>query len=57
MMKRDKFDHGFPEHTWNAAKEEARQAMITVARNNGLIPYSDLVRKIKSCKLEPMTLA
>ena len=52
-MKRDDFDHGFPESIWNAAKEEARQAMIAVASVGKTMSYSDLVQKIKSCDLEP----
>ena len=52
-MLREGFNHGFPDEQWNAAKEEARQAMIAVARRKGLISYSDLVGKIRSCYLEP----
>ena len=52
-MLREGFKHGFSEDQWIAAKEEARQAMITVARSKDMIAYSDLVRKITSCILEP----
>ena len=52
-MLREGFKHGFSEDQWIAAKEEARQAMITVARSKDVIAYSDLVRKITSCILEP----
>ena len=52
-MLRKGFNNGFPDDQWNAAKEEARQAMIAVARCEGVISYSDLVGKIKSCHLEP----
>ena len=52
-MLRDGFKHGFSEDQWIAAKEEARQAMIAVARSKSVITYSDLVRKITSCILEP----
>ena len=52
-MRRENFNHGFSEHDWNAAKEEARQAMIAVARHGDVISYSDLVRKITRCSLEP----
>ena len=41
-MKRDDFSHGFPEQVWLAAKEEARQAMIDVARRSSTMSYSDL---------------
>lgn len=52
-MLRKGFKHGFAEDQWSAAKEEARQSMIAVARSKNLIAYSDLVRKITSCILEP----
>lgn len=52
-MLREGFNHGFPDDQWIAAKEEARQAMISVARSKSVIAYSDLVRKVKSCILEP----
>ena len=53
LMLRDGFKHGFSEDQWIAAKEEARQAMIAVARSKSVIAYSDLVRKITSCILKP----
>lgn len=52
-MLRESFKHGFSEERWITAKEEARQVMIAVARSKKVIAYSDLVRKIKSCILEP----
>ena len=52
-MLREGFKHGFSEVQWIAAKEEARQAMIAVARSKNVIAYSDLVGKIRSCNLEP----
>ncbi len=52
-MLREGFKHGFSDEQWFAAKEEARQAMIAVAQSKSLIAYSDLVRKIQSCVLEP----
>lgn len=52
-MLRKEFNHGYPDEQWNAAKEEARQAMIAVARRKRVIAYSDLVGEIKSCHLEP----
>ena len=52
-MLREGFKHGFSDDQWIAAKDEARQAMIAVARSESLIAYSDLVRKIQSCVLEP----
>lgn len=52
-MKREAFDHGLPKSTWSAAKEEAREAMIRVARRGRTMSYSDLVHQIESCTLEP----
>ena len=52
-MRRDNFHHGFSDGVWRAAKEEARQAMIDVARRRDLTSYSDLVLRITSCSLEP----
>ena len=52
-MLREGFMHGFSADQWSAAKEETRQAMIAVARRKSVIAYSDLVRKITSCLLEP----
>ena len=53
-MERDSFDHGFDEEAWEAAREEARQAIIAEAARGGLIRYSDLVAKIHSLDLEPL---
>ena len=52
-MKREHFNHGFTQIAWNAAKEEARKAMIAVAHCEDLIAYSDLATRITSCTLEP----
>lgn len=52
-MKRDDFDHGFPEHVWDAAKDEARAAMIEVARQGRTMSYTRLAQKIMICQLEP----
>ena len=54
-MKRENFDHGFPEEVWEAAKAEARQAMIAVAALEGVIYHSDLVAEIRSIDLEPQS--
>ena len=51
-MLRGGLQHGFPEDTWNAAKEEARGIMIDRAKVRGMIPYSDLVKQITSIELE-----
>ena len=52
-VKRSNFSHGFSADIWNAAKHEAREAMIEVAGREDTISYSDLVQRIKSCCLEP----
>lgn len=44
--------HGFSEKDWAAGKEEARSAMIDRARVRGMIPYSDLVKNIRSINLD-----
>lgn len=51
-MLRKKFNHGFPQSDWDAAKDEARQVMIGCAKTRQMIPYSDLVSRIKSIRLE-----
>ena len=51
----ENYDHGFTDGVWNAAKEEARQAMIAVAARSDLIAYSELVNKIATCRLEPFS--
>ena len=52
-MKRTNFDHGYPQAPWEAAKTEARQAMIAVAARRRVIAYSELVARIHSLDLEP----
>ncbi|MDE0524605.1 MAG: hypothetical protein OXH79_21910 [Boseongicola sp.] len=47
-MLRERFKHGSSEDRWTAAKDEARQAMIGVARSRSLIACSELVRKVTS---------
>lgn len=51
-MLREGLHHGFPEPAWSAAKEEARAIMIERAKVKGMIPYSDLVREIRSIQLD-----
>jgi len=51
-MLRDKLRHGFPEADWDGAKGEARAIMIERAKVRGMIPYSDLVKKITRIKIE-----
>lgn len=52
-MKRENFDHGYPQEAWEATKAEARQAMIAVATCRRVIPYSDLVAEIRTLDLKP----
>ena len=51
-MLRKEFAHGFVQVDWDAGKEEAREVMIERAKVRGMIPYSDLVEKITSVRLE-----
>lgn len=51
-MLRDRFNHGFDDDAWEAAKEEARQFMYAVAKRRRTITYSDLVSKIASVRME-----
>jgi molybdopterin synthase catalytic subunit len=51
-MLRKKFNHGFAQSDWDAAKDEARQVMIGCAKSRQMIPYSDLVSRIKNIRLE-----
>jgi hypothetical protein len=39
---------GFPQSQWDAAKLEAREQLIVVAKRAGTIAYGDLAAKIKS---------
>ena len=52
-MKPRNFRYGIPVETWHEAKKEACLAIRGVASDKGLIFYSDLVKRIKSCALEP----
>jgi molybdopterin synthase catalytic subunit len=49
-MLRSASDFGISVQDWNAAKEQARAAMIERAKVRGMIPYSDLVKKISAVK-------
>lgn len=52
-MLRKKLDHGFPQSDWDAAKDEARAMMISIARRKRTISYSELVAEIRAIKLAP----
>lgn len=47
-MRRTPSDYGISQQDWDAAKHEARSAMIERARLRRMIYYSDLVKKIFS---------
>lgn len=44
---------GIPIKDWNAAKKEARDAMIARAKTGDVMTYSELVHEIKSITLGP----
>ena len=44
--------YGFSQAEWDAAKEEARALLIARAKVRGMIPYSDLAKKIKTVRLD-----
>lgn len=52
-MLRDNFRHGFPEARWSEAKRQARDAMISVAKQRGMLTYTELVRKVSAISLQP----
>lgn len=52
-MLRSASDFGISSQDWNAAKDQARIAMIERAKVRGTIPYSDLVRKISAVRFRP----
>ena len=44
--------YGFDESAWESAKNEVKKILIERARLRGMIPYSELVRQIKSIDVE-----
>lgn len=44
--------YGFDYSAWELAKEEVKSLLIERAKLRGMIPYSDLVRQIKSINIE-----
>ena len=52
-MKRDNLDHGYRQEAWEAARAEARDAMVAVAARRALIAYSEVVVEIRSLGFEP----
>ena len=55
-MIREGMKHGFPSELWNAAKAEARDAIVRRAKASTTITYSDLVKEIASIRLEPQEM-
>jgi len=49
--------YGFEQHEWDAAKAEMREALVERAKVRGMIPYSELVEKIRTIELEPNSFA
>ncbi len=41
---------GFPQSQWDAAKTEAREQLVAVARRRSLVTYGDLARVIQTIK-------
>jgi hypothetical protein len=52
-LLRDGFQHGYPPKVWEAAKDEAKAAMIERAKVRGMLAYSDLTKSIQSIAFEP----
>jgi hypothetical protein len=49
--------YGYKVEDWNAAKEEMRQILVERPRLRGMIPYSDLVSRIETIRIEPNSFA
>jgi len=47
----------YPQAQWDMAKEEMRQVLIARASLRGMIPYSELVRQVRTIRLEPDSFA
>ena len=44
--------YGFSERDWDAAKQEVRTTLVERAKVRGMIPYSDLVEKIRAIRFQ-----
>jgi hypothetical protein len=51
-MLRSTSDFGISQQDWDAAKAQARTAMIKKAKQRGMIAYSELVAKISAVKFD-----
>lgn len=49
--------YGYSLADWNKAKKEMRQVLVERAKVRGMIPYSELVSKIKTIELSPESYA
>ena len=49
--------YGYKAEDWAAAKEEMRQILMERASLRGMIPYSDLVSRIETIRMEPDSFA
>ena len=45
--------YGVPSATWDKACTEMTTVLVGVARDRGMIAYSDLVRKVKTIRFRP----
>ena len=50
--ERKRYDHGFPQERWEAAKAEAKKVLSACAKQRRMIVYSDLVTKIHSITID-----
>lgn len=51
-MRRDGFDHGFPEKAWEHAKHEALAILRVRAKRGNPITYSELVSQIHTVQMD-----
>lgn len=49
--------YGYEAQDWEAAKAEMQQILVERARLRGMIPYSDLVSRIETIRMEPDSFA
>ena len=52
-----KTKYGYQQDKWDKAKEKMRQILIERAKVRGLIPYSELVTKIKTINMDSHSYA
>jgi hypothetical protein len=49
--------YGYRVEDWEAAKKDMREILVERARLRGMIPYSDLVSRIETIRMEPDSFA